>query len=113
MQILTSLVQENWNASVVLFLCEELNTSGHINHSTVNGTSLTAVSLSYTDDISCERRCLLESKDSKYPMITLVTSQESDAWDESHIDFSATVLFLLVMRSSEDVDFFYFPNYRN
>ena len=78
---------------MVLFLCEELNTSGDINHGTVNGTSLTAVSLSYMDDVSCERRCLLESKDSKYPMLTLVTSQESDAWDESHVDFLALYCF--------------------
>lgn len=58
---MTNLVQENWNASVVLFLCEELNTSGHSNHCTVNGTSLTAVSLSCIDDVICER-WLLESE---------------------------------------------------
>lgn len=94
MQILTNLVQKNWNASVVLFLCEKLNTSGDTNHSTVNGTSFTAVSLSYMDDVSCERRCLLGSKDSKYPMLTLVTSQESDAWDGSCTDFSALHCFI-------------------
>lgn len=46
----------------MLFLGEELNISGDINHSTVNGTSLAALSLSYMDDVSCERTCLLESK---------------------------------------------------
>lgn len=97
MQILTSLVRESWNASVVLFLGEELHISGDINHSTVNGTSLAAVSLSYVDDVSCERTCLLESKDRKYPMLTLVTSPESNAGDEPCIGLFGTVLFLFVM----------------
>lgn len=58
---MTNLVQENWDAAVVLFLFEELNTSGHSNHCTVNGTSLTAVSLLCMDDVIC-KRCLLESE---------------------------------------------------
>lgn len=70
---------------MVLFLYEEL--------STVNGTSLTAVSLSYMGDVSCERRCLLEYEDSKCPMLTLVTSQESDTWDRYSTDFSALYCF--------------------